>query len=954
MKKTLKRILCLSLAVMLCGTMFVIPSGISVVEAAKVSYTGSSSFMSGKYYTQLTNVDITNNPRTNIVNIAKSQLGYQEGNALGDYSGLVLGAKNFTEYGLWYTQHTNPGYNYAGAQWCAMFVSWCAYVAGISSDIVYYHSYTETQWGKFRDQGRSYTWEQVQAGEYTPIAGDIVYFLSASSAANESNPRTVNHVGIVTEFTKDKIMHTVEGNASSTEFTTNGGCVTSRTYDPSTTYVAYVCNPNYSNVAAGEPDPIIVDGDFIPASMQAVVFDAEFYASNNPDVVNALGRGRDALYKHFINFGVSEGRRGSPIFSVRDFVQKNDNVNSLYGGASPNYKAAMTYFCETAAFNDNLSYYTATPENMGSSFTAKISIKNADLNFSLSDTDVIAYTPSTADAQVYTFERQSDGTYKGINKKNGYVLQIASNSKASGTNIIIGADTGAATQKWNFYKNYDGTYILQNVCTPACVASVSANAPTSGNSIILSKYGHKDVQQFKLISPEQLSGSDMNVWIGALPTYGTFTAAGYNKWTYFLHMGTGGTNDSMSHSIGTYDLSKYSKIIIRYGNDPGAQALGTLHLKTASGTILASKVITPGKGWKATNAVEFDVSSITNSGEFFINYENAAPNGILVTRITLVAPTLEIIPEDPKPQNPLKIDGKMLSVSSDITAMYVVKKADFDAKGYKNPRLVADLAGEKTTLSYTISMVGGFECYVFSFYNIAPQMMNDTIYTTLYADLNGEECASDTLEYSVAAYVYSMLSTTTDAEFKTFLVDMLRFGAATQVYTKHNVNNPVDAALTPEQAAYGTSTSRDFSSVMNIPGASDSDSAQWLGFALYLENKVAISGFFDIADSTGVYVKVTDENGNLYGTIREDAFVDAVGPGNKIVKSFVYDGLTFAEMSKTIKMTVCDMNGNALSGVSTYSIESYVHTVKNSAPTELLNVLKAMMNFGDSANQYVS
>lgn len=38
------------------------------------------------------------------------------------------------------------------------------------------------------------------------------------------------------------------------------------------------------------------------------VFDAEFYAANNPDVVAVLGTSADALYVHYVNCGAAEGR----------------------------------------------------------------------------------------------------------------------------------------------------------------------------------------------------------------------------------------------------------------------------------------------------------------------------------------------------------------------------------------------------------------------------------------------------------------------------------------------------------------------------------------------------------------------------------------------------------------------------------------------------------------------
>ena len=71
MMKRLKRIIasCLTVAMALS---LVIPS------ASAVSYNGSSSYQSGKYYKKLTNVQLTGNQREDIINVARSQVGYQE------------------------------------------------------------------------------------------------------------------------------------------------------------------------------------------------------------------------------------------------------------------------------------------------------------------------------------------------------------------------------------------------------------------------------------------------------------------------------------------------------------------------------------------------------------------------------------------------------------------------------------------------------------------------------------------------------------------------------------------------------------------------------------------------------------------------------------------------------------------------------------------------------------
>ena len=38
------------------------------------------------------------------------------------------------------------------------------------------------------------------------------------------------------------------------------------------------------------------------------VFDAQYYAANNPDVVAAVGSSEAALYHHYLKYGAAEGR----------------------------------------------------------------------------------------------------------------------------------------------------------------------------------------------------------------------------------------------------------------------------------------------------------------------------------------------------------------------------------------------------------------------------------------------------------------------------------------------------------------------------------------------------------------------------------------------------------------------------------------------------------------------
>ncbi|MCQ2354805.1 MAG: InlB B-repeat-containing protein, partial [Clostridia bacterium] len=203
-------------------------------EMKKVSYSGSSSYKSGPFYTALSNVVLTGNPRIDIVNIAKSQIGYQESASSSQLSGTVRGSGNCTEYGRWY-----------GLQdmWCAMFVSWCSNVAGVKTSVVPKTCSTVTALNQFIDWGRAYSRAQVASGKYTPKAGDIIFFKSSRNTA------ITNHIGIVTGFSGTTV-YTIEGNTSSATISTNGGAVCAKEYDISNTYIVYICCPNYSTSSA--------------------------------------------------------------------------------------------------------------------------------------------------------------------------------------------------------------------------------------------------------------------------------------------------------------------------------------------------------------------------------------------------------------------------------------------------------------------------------------------------------------------------------------------------------------------------------------------------------------------------------------------------------------------------------------------------------------------------------
>lgn len=330
----MRRLSCFILAV-------VILICILVPELSALSYSGSSSYKSSKYYTQLTQVSLTGNQRTDIVAVANSQIGYREGNNSSQLSGTYNGTGDCTEYGRWY-----------GLQslWCAMYVSWCADVAGISTGIVPKHSYTVSGLQWFMNKNQAYSRAQVAAGVYTPQAGDIIYFKYSR------NSNITNHVGIVTGYSNGTV-YTVEGNTSSASYSSNGGVVAPHSYSISNTCIVYICKPSYTGTTITTPTTAAkATSVTIPSAYKNWVFDATYYANRYADLKATYGTDEAKLYKHFCENGVREGRAGSALFDVKYYVNSHADLTKAYG---TDYIAAFNHFL-TNGSHEYTRKYSAT------------------------------------------------------------------------------------------------------------------------------------------------------------------------------------------------------------------------------------------------------------------------------------------------------------------------------------------------------------------------------------------------------------------------------------------------------------------------------------------------------------------------------------------------------------------------------------------------------------------
>lgn len=181
-----------------------------VICQNRIDYGFSDAYRDGPYYAKLMAVKLTGGQRENILAVARSQIGYSEGNNASALGGTSGGSGNYTEYGRWYYRHVDSSDVFYKGAWCSMFVSWCANEAGIPQEVIPPKALVAYMRDAFVGQGNYYTWSQSKCGGGAKAIrpGDLIFY-SATPTGRYS------HIGLVTSvvYSGSRVtIHTVEGN----------------------------------------------------------------------------------------------------------------------------------------------------------------------------------------------------------------------------------------------------------------------------------------------------------------------------------------------------------------------------------------------------------------------------------------------------------------------------------------------------------------------------------------------------------------------------------------------------------------------------------------------------------------------------------------------------------------------------------------------------------------------
>ena len=257
---------------------------------------------------------------------------------------------------------------------------------------------------------------------------------------------------------------------------------------------------------------------------------------------------------------------------------------------------------------------------------------------------------------------------------------------------------------------------------------------------------------------------------------------------------------------------------------------------------------------------------------------------------------------------------------------------------------------------YTITNIAGKTYYVFTYSNIKAYELGSVLLTYIGTTEDEFDIVywGNTEEYSIKEYAENMLEKyPNNVELRTLLVDMLNYGATSQIYFGYNVENLANADLTAEQQSYATKEMKEVAKMDGTLLLKDSK-VELIGRSLALNERVEVNFYFDLKDyhTDDVYAVITYINckGKTEHIVVDGK--DFGGTDNRA--KITLSTLNAREMRTQIEIQLYDAQTNeSISHDYAYSIEQYVASaLSKNIDANLRAMLEAMIKFGDSAEAY--
>ena len=282
----------------------------------------------------------------------------------------------------------------------------------------------------------------------------------------------------------------------------------------------------------------------------------------------------------------------------------------------------------------------------------------------------------------------------------------------------------------------------------------------------------------------------------------------------------------------------------------------------------------------------------------------------------------------------VKFDGIQPLLGSSLQLEYKVSSKAIG--NLKDVTVDFELADGTKQTDVTAKNVNGRLVYTFK--NISPKSLNDSITATV-------KTPSTTLytkTYSIKQYcddIFAMPETSD--ELRTLLADLLNYGQYTQRYAEYNTDNLADVSEAYKR--FLTSDAPELTSVTNTKYATvDNASIKIKSASVVLTDAISCKFYFDAKPDE---VKLQFEDKVIS---RKE-----IGYDSKSGRYYaIFTEVPIYKMDAKLLITAYK-DGQAASNTLMYSIESYAASkAKDTATPYLADLVKAMINYGNSSKNY--
>ena len=210
-------------------------------------------------------------------------------------------------------------------------------------------------------------------------------------------------------------------------------------------------------------------------------FDPQYYLNTNPDVASVYGKTNYAgAYNHFVAFGFAEGRQGSPVFSVRQYVNQYSDLKKAFG---TNWLAAAWHFRNNGIAEG----------------------RQSSVSFSVTD-----YANLNSDVK------------KAFSTNRDYIIHYLQFGKNEGRATIAKSTTSSASASSGSSKDYSGTWCIKTASN--YVINVQYASTVSDQAkVVVDPWNNQSNEIFKIwkvgnyyrISPKHAPNLALNAMYGA-------------------------------------------------------------------------------------------------------------------------------------------------------------------------------------------------------------------------------------------------------------------------------------------------------------------------------------------------------------------------------------------------------------------------------------------------------